>query len=438
MESQLRFVSFKSHLVKAYCIVLVLFLLPLARAEQGSSADQEAVSPDTRPRAHLNRQAEEQTEQPSDVKTKLIPLPIYATLPNEGSTYGFMPVFLKVRSSNERTEGIYAPSISYNETIGATGTARFFLYPTDHQTLDIVASLSSKVNRGGYVLWQNIPRGSNVWTDEAIYRISRNVFFRYFGIGPDTPSSAESSYTRVFSHGQWRRGYNVTDDFNIGALVNVGRDVVQNIGVPNLPLAPEVFPYAPGMAGSTTVEEAVSFRYDSRVNHDYSLVGFYSEFQVGGVQGIADSPSYLKMQFDTRVLMQETDWMNAGFRALWRYVNSPNVPFYEQSSLGGALVMRGFTEDRFIDQGAWTAEFEERIRVFQTHIYGVTTDWRIDPFIAVGQVYGQDASIASHPQVTGGLGFRAWVRPNVLGRVDVATAGPGQGLETYVELGYPF
>src|SRR5947209_539800 len=39
-------------------------------------------------------------------KTKVIPLPVYATQPNEGSTFGFMPVFLTVEKSNQRTETI--------------------------------------------------------------------------------------------------------------------------------------------------------------------------------------------------------------------------------------------------------------------------------------------------------------------------------------------
>jgi hypothetical protein len=34
-----------------------------------------------------------------------------------------------------------------------------------------------------------------------------------------------------------------------------------------------------------------------------------------------------------------------------------------------------------------------------------------------------------------GLGFRAWVHPNILGRVDAAYGG--EGLKFYVVLGYP-
>ena len=72
-------------------------------------------------------------------------------------------------------------------------------------------------------------------------------------------------------------------------------------------------------------------------------------------------------------------------------IGGDDVPFYDQASLGGELLFRGFPEDRFIDMGAWEVEVEQRLKLFQTHIFGVVADWRIDPFVAAGQVYGQTA-----------------------------------------------
>jgi len=66
----------------------------------------------------------------------------------------------------------------------------------------------------------------------------------------------------------------------------------------------------------------------------------------------------------------------------------------------------------------------------------VTSDWRLDPFVAAGQVFDGGSGLFSNTKLAGGVGFRAWVHPNVVGRVDVADGG--EGLLTYVELGYPF
>lgn len=109
---------------------------------------------------------------------------------------------------------------------------------------------------------------------------------------------------------------------------------------------------------------------------------------------------------------------------------------YQQSRLGGAYLLRGFTEGRFADRQSWTVEAEQRIRVRQTRMFGVVTDWRIDPFVAAGQVFGATRGPLAHPQVAAGVGLRAFVRPNLVARVDLADGG--EGLKVYVELGYPY
>jgi hypothetical protein len=69
-------------------------------------------------------------------------------------------------------------------------------------------------------------------------------------------------------------------------------------------------------------------------------------------------------------------------------------------------------------------------------MFGVDTDWRVDPFFAVGQVFGDWSTIASHVRYSVGIGLRAWVHPNLLGRVDLAYAG--EGIRAYIVLGYPY
>ncbi len=373
---------------------------------------------------------------PTGLVTRVVPLPVYATLPNEGDTFGFMPVFLRVCDANRRTESIIAPSVTWNDVIHATGTFRWFHYPTDDRTLTLVASVSTRINSGMLLLWRDLPLAKGASTTEIELRWQRSVFYRFFGLGPDTPAVAESSYTRVRGHAAARRGVNLGRSWNVGVTVLFDRDLVQDLGVPGLPLSRREFPDAPGMAGSTRLGQTIDARFDTRERGETSERGFFTELAAGPVEGLAGSPSYLTAHAQVRVLQPETDWISAAARLDWRILSSPRAPFYAQSSLGGAYYLRGFTEDRFIDQNAWTFELEERTRLFQTHIYGVTADWRIDPFIAVGQVYRTLREAFSHPRVAAGMGFRAWVRPNVVGRIDVANGG--EGWKVYVEIGYPY
>src|SRR3954449_12006221 len=83
---------------------------------------------------------------PGGFATRIVPLPIYATLPNEGNTFGVMPVFLRVCDSNQRTRSIIAPSFTWNDVIHWTGSFRWYFYPTDTQSLTFVASLSTRIN----------------------------------------------------------------------------------------------------------------------------------------------------------------------------------------------------------------------------------------------------------------------------------------------------
>jgi hypothetical protein len=370
------------------------------------------------------------------VGTRLIPLPIYATLPNEGSTYGFMPVIMRVCEETGRTESIIAPSISYNDTIHWTGTVRSFNYPSDTETFILVASLSSRINENLLARWDELPPQPGHFTRETELRLERSVFYRFFGIGADTPSSNETSYTRVRAHGNGRFGYNFAPDWNVGGLFAFHRDVVQDIGVSNLPLSRRTFPNTPGMHGSATFWEGLDLRYDSRPSREYSDRGVFLDGTLELVEGVLNAPVYGRGGVALRALAPEFSWLSFAGRLDTSFVSTSQAPFYEQSSLGGSFLLRGYTQDRFIDENSWTVEVEERVRIVQLKLFGVVSDFRIDPFLAVGQVFGGLDQAFSSPHVTYGLGFRAFVHPNVLGRIDIATAG--EGLDIYVELGYPY
>lgn len=370
------------------------------------------------------------------VATRLIPLPVWATLPNEGDTWGALPVFLRVCPYNQRTESIIAPSATWNSVIHFTGTVRWYHYPSDDTTFTVIGSVSTRINYNALVWWQKLPMQRGLWTDELMLRLQRSAFFRFFGLGPDTPATAETSYTGLRAFVTARRGLNIARHLNLGASIGIERDEVEAIGVPGLPLAREVFPDAPGMGGATLLWQGASLRYDDRQGWDYAERGSRMELSAAIVEGLAGSPTFWRAGAQASSILPELGWLTGAARFAWSAVSSGEAPFYQQSKLGGSFVLRGFTLDRFIDRQAWTAEVEQRIRVLRTHIYGVETDWRVDPFVAAGQVFGAFDEVFSRPRLAVGLGLRAFVRPNVLGRIDLAAAG--EGLKVYVEIGYPY
>jgi hypothetical protein len=382
-----------------------------------------------------------------ELSTKLIPLPMYATTPNEGSTYGVLPVFLRTSAtgnggpasdSDTDTGAVYsitAPSISWNAAAGVNGTFRYFRYINPVQTWSLIAAVSTHINRTLWFTYDNLTREPHDRTLDAVVMVRRNLFFRYFGLGPDTPKSGESSYTRLTATANGRWGYNFTPDLNLGAYGEVRADQPERHAVFNLPLTQNAYPDAPGINGASIGRVGLTLRFDTRVNGDYAERGLNSELAAYLAHGISGVGFFGQFTWQARVLVPQYPWLQLAARSYWTQLVGSGIPFYYRASLGGEFLLRGYPDDRFIAMGAWEGEVEERIRFLQTHFFDVTADWRVDPFVDIGQVYDQ-ADIFSHVRIAGGLGLRAFIHPNVLGRIDVAYGD--EGLRVYVMLGYPY
>lgn len=347
-----------------------------------------------------------------------------------------MPVFLRVCPDGQRTESILAPSVTWNSNIHLTGTLRLYLYPEPETSLTVLASASTRINLNGLLQWQRLPAAPGAFTDEVTLRLQRSVFFRFFGLGPDTPASAESSYTGLRAYATARRGRNFGHHLNAGILAGIERDGVEDQGVGDLPLARAAFPDAPGMRGATLAWAGLSLRYDDRVGGDFTDRGVRAEVWGAGVAGLSNSPGFLRAGLQASVVVPELAWLSGSARVAWSGVTSRRAPVLQQSRLGGSFLLRGFTQDRFIDRQSWTIDLEQRIRVLQTRLFGVVTDWRLDPFVSAGQVFDRFDQALSHPRIAAGLGLRAFVHPNVVGRIDLAVGG--EGLKVYVEIGLPY
>ena len=370
------------------------------------------------------------------LETQTVPLPVWATDPNEGSTWGAMPVFVHVCPSDARTHWIFAPSLTWNSIIHYTGTLRFYDYPDPETTLSVIASASTETNYNLLVTWQRLPAAQGAWTDEATLRVQRSIFERFYGLGPDAPAMAEASFTGARAFLTGRRGRNLLGPVNIGASAGIEHDGVEDRGVPGLPLAPDRFPDVPGMRGSSVAWQGLDVRYDDREGGDYAEQGIRIEASGAVVDGLQRSPSFLRFGAQARGVWPELSWLSGAAHGAWTAVTDGEAPFYQQSTLGGSYLMRGFGTGRFVARQAWTVETEQRIRLLRTRVAGVVADWRADPFVAVGQVFDDFANALSRPQVAVGVGMRAFVHPNIVGRIDVAAAG--EGLKVYVEIGYPY
>src|SRR5262249_44933862 len=146
-------------------------------------------------------------------KTRIFPLPLYTTVPNEGSTYGAMPVFMV--AEEEWVRSITAPSVSWNSSAGFTGTYRYYRFLAPLQWWHFLVSGSTTINRSIWFTSAADRPTPHQLTLNVLVRVRRNLFYRYFGLGPDTTAEGESSYTRLFGIASARVGWNVTSNFNL-------------------------------------------------------------------------------------------------------------------------------------------------------------------------------------------------------------------------------
>lgn len=411
-------------------LILALHLLPQAPQEQENTPTQ------SDPNAKLC-DPNHATPMVSSDTWQFVPIPVYATLPNEGSTFGFMPVAIHIDNKSERTLDIFAPSFTYNSIIGITGNFRWYFFPTPEKSLTLTATKSHHTNQSVLLQWQDYAPYHWSWNNFFQLHFQRNIFFRYFGIGPNTKNSDESSYTRTQAVAKINRSLNLIDNFSAGLEIDYAWNQVSAPNIPNIPLTTERYPHAYGTQQDTAVlESTLDLKRDTRVAKEFSTNGMLARLQASFIQGILRAPNAWRFSADFRHLWQYTARTQSALRIWVRYLTNGNMPFYLQNSLGGAYALRGFLEDRFVDKGAWSIDIEQRVTIYTLRTRGVIFDLRIDPFLNFGQVFHSFDQMLSETRIAGGFGLRMFVHPNVVGRLDFGTTG--RDLKIYVELGLPF
>ncbi len=212
-------------------------------------------------------------------------------------------------------------------------------------------------------------------------------------------------------------------------------------GATDLPFTGERFPAVDGVQGeSIIIGHRASFYYDTRNNlfspTDGMAVTAYAELNQNVRNG--DHPVFSRYELEVKKLFpSESKRAILVVRADLQATLGRQVPFFEQSSLGGQNNLRGYGVDRFIDKHLISVSIEERIHLARAKVAGVAADFEIAPFLDTGQVFSsfKDVSFKDY-RMTPGVGFRGIVRPNVVGRIDYGFSKEGGAL--FAGLDFPY
>jgi outer membrane protein assembly factor BamA len=377
--------------------------------------------------------------EPARAGYSIIPLPAIDTDPNAGATYGVLPVLL-FRDDEDQVRRIIAPSVTYNEFRGITGTFRYFDYPTAAERFEFIAGYSETIERELDIRYRNLGLFAGRFHADLQLLFERDSTIRFFGLGPASRRVDETNMTLGVAGAYMLFGLNVTSTTRLSLGETVQNYDVKRGSVPDLPFTGDVFPDLAGVNGTFVHAQRAILAYDDRdslttptrgllvklyVEASTELLGSGSEWVKAGAEGV-----YLHPAFDRRLVLV--------LRGLIDAISGGNdTPFEVKPTLGGATTLRGFSQNRFYGDARVLANVEARVKVFQMRIFGVTTAFEAAPFLDMGKVFtNTDELIGSQVEVTPGLALRGLAPPSVVGRVEIGVSREGPAI--FVGLDYPF
>ncbi|WP_026756048.1 BamA/TamA family outer membrane protein [Sediminibacter sp. Hel_I_10] len=336
-----RYTSIKSIVVRLF--IVFLFSLPMQIKGQNVDNLKEFFT------FYPNRKAVEQDS--TIYEQKFITAPVVSYSPETDFGFGIGAKYLfKFNGSGEETRVSNMPM-----TLQYTLNQQFFLY----SGFEVFTNQEEWVIEGN-LLFQNYPR-------------------LYYGIGSDTPDSAEEQYDYyqfllepIFLKQLFHRYLFIGAGFRYNHIYKTEFD-------PEGLIAQEAIN---GFDGSTSVGAEVAMLYDSRSNILNAQNGWYLEF-THGIYGkvLGGTNSFNLTRFDLRHYIDVSKKNNdiIGVQVLGRFSRA-DLPFSEYAFFGSSEIMRGYQEGRFVDRDLLATQVEYRKNFEDTR-------WGLVGFIGTGDVY---------------------------------------------------
>jgi outer membrane protein assembly factor BamA len=377
-----------------------------------------------------------------DDPTKLvtIPLPIIATSPNEGITFGALSAFL-LHNAKDEVSTLSAAQVNYNQNFGTTFTLYAAFFPSPQTNWEFNVSKSTNINQD----YEFKIRDKRLMDKKLEFFVFPYIFTdgsaRFFGFQSDSRTENETNYDDEEFGVTTTVGYDITEHLQIQfgeriRKVNIGRGAVDS-----LPFIRDRYTNygVPGISGFTAHAQKLALIYSTLDSKDMPTEGIYAKASIeSSLKALGSSCDYRHYEGEIKgyLPLDEARYITVG-RLMYNQTLGNSVPFLERSILGGENTLRGYGRNRFIDSSFFLLNLEERIRLFRWSVFNVNTDWEVAPFIDLGAVMESLDTISTRNfEFNPGIGFRAVVRPNIVGRVDIGFGNDGPAV--FVGLGYPF
>ena len=373
-------------------------------------------------------------------KTVVIPLPVIAASPNEGITYGGLVAFL-LHNAKDEVSTLIVPQQNYNQYFGVTTTLYGAFYPTPDISLRVNLSKATTINEEFRVRYWDKKFLSDLLDLQFTAFDYTDGSARFFGFQSNSSTQNETNYSYQELGLGVSLGYRFGNHFEVALGDRYKKVNISRGAVPNVPFITEVFPAGeiPGVDGYHVHTQKVSLIYNTLDSVDMPTTGKYIKLSVDNTSKILGSSAvYQGYELEAKFYYPKYEGRSISvIRFAGNQTLGNQVPFLEQSILGGETTLRGYGQNRFIDKSFLLLNLEERIRLFRWTIFNVRADWELAPFVDLGSVMSSmvEAKTSSF-EFNPGIGLRAVVRPNIVGRIDVGVGKDGPAV--FVGLGYPF
>lgn len=374
------------------------------------------------------------------IKLVTIPLPVIASSPNEGITSGALTAFLAHNRHDEVTT-MLAPQVTYNPNFGVTASLYGAFYPVSERSMELNLSHSGRVNHDYEFRIREISMPDKKLELNGFFFKLADGSSRFFGFHAKSPQQLETNYADDEFGYNVSAGYQISRHYQVTLGDRFRKVRIRTGAFEGLPNIKDKFSSAtvPGISGFTTHAARISFTYSTLNNRDTPTFGGYTRISFEPtLTDLGGAANYRHYEIEAKgyIPLDNARYISV-FRLMYNQTLGDNVPFLEQSVLGGETTLRGYGRNRFIDNSFLLCNLEERIRLFRWEVFGVTADWEITPFIDLGAVMESlDKVNSSNFEFNPGIGFRAIVRPNIVGRMDLGVGKDGPAI--FVGLGYPF
>lgn len=374
------------------------------------------------------------------VKVVTVPLPAIATDPNEGVTVGVLTAFL-LHDSKDEVSTLLAPQVNYNRNSGVTASVYGEFHPLPTRSYDINLSQSTRINYDyEFNAWDHTCCAGKLELKSSLFAFADGSA-RFFGFGARSLEERETNYTDREAGLNLSAGLNLGRDFQLVLGERLRHVNINGGAVSGIPFIRDRFgvEQVPGINGFTAHAQRMSLIYSTLDSPDMPTSGIYARAMIeNSARILGSSAGYQRFEGEIKGYLPLGDERFVSVaRLACSQTEGSRIPFLEQSTLGGEDTLRGYGRDRFVDRCFLLFNLEERIRLFRWAVFHVTADWEIAPFVDIGSTMSSFRHArAGDFEFNPGLGLRAVVRPNILGRVDIGFGRDGTAV--YVGLGYPF